>query len=188
MIWLGLFELAVAGEACPACEPRMALAAARDLPIGTIIGEADLVGVQALPSELPPDTMGQPEFVVGRVVRMRVLAGEWMREARLADADTSSLSTFVPPGMRAMALPIDAPAGVVPGSRVDLIWTSPGRPACQVLSVLPVLGVGVASPVLVLALTPEWVALVGPIDPAQLTVVGRNDGDVFTTDVIAPCD
>ena len=82
-----------------------------------------------------PDAIEQLQ---NSIVRSQFVAGEPIREVKLARPESGFLSAILPPGMRAIAVRISAQntAGgfILPGDRVDVIETvasssAPPRPA-----------------------------------------------------------
>jgi len=111
----------------------MAIVAARDLYQGITITEEDLYAL-----EIPAKYLGKvapagdayqsPEHVVGRIPRERILANEFIREERLADADEGiGLNAIIPRGMRAISINVDGGSAVSgflnPGNYVDVLVT-----------------------------------------------------------------
>jgi pilus assembly protein CpaB len=104
--------------------------AARDLYPGVAIDEADLYAVQMQPQYVPEGAFLDPEYVVGRIARERVLANEVVRGERLADATSNQgLNVMVPRGLRALSVSIRDGAGLAgflnPGNLVDVLVTVP---------------------------------------------------------------
>ncbi len=108
-------------------ETRDVVAAGRDLAVGEVISEGDLVTVRE-PVALGGDDpyYGSAAPVVGQLVSERILQGEPIRRERLDNGlglDDSTLEV----GTRAVTLRVDRAAGVgglvLPGSYVDVIVT-----------------------------------------------------------------
>ena len=94
-------------------ETVMAIVAARDLYQGITITEEDLFAVEIPPAYLHQDVYQSPEHVVGRIPRERILANEFIREERLADADEGiGLNAIIPRGMRAISINVDGGSAV----------------------------------------------------------------------------
>jgi len=102
--------------------------AARDLAVGTLIGEEDVRVVEWPGNALPAGyATGVPD-VVGRGVMTDVRMNEPLLETRLADrAGGGGMPILIPEGMRAVAVRVDeivAVAGfVTPGTRADVLLT-----------------------------------------------------------------
>jgi len=108
----------------PAVEaPGGVVVASRDLYPGVQITSDDLAHLALLPGHDPPSEALPVGQVVGQMPAERILAGEPVRAARLADHQRGvGLTAIVPRGMRALSLPVDVvPVGMVPGSYVDLV-------------------------------------------------------------------
>ena len=108
------------------------LVAQRALPAGTII-TPDAIGYQLWPEELVQNAYfleGEADVskLIGTVVRQTVTAGEPVTQGSLVrPGDRGFLAAALTPGMRAIAIPVNAKAGVAgfvfPGDRVDLVLT-----------------------------------------------------------------
>lgn len=100
--------------------------AAVDIPPGWTITK-DFLATRELPEEYIPDEVyRQADEVIGRVAMERVLAGEFLREERLADPEAGQgLAAIIPRGMRAMQVPIKSASAVSgflnPHNFVDII-------------------------------------------------------------------
>jgi len=115
-------------EASKPEETVMAIVAARDLYQGITITEEDLFAVEIPPEYLHEDVYQSPEHVVGRIPRERILANEFIREERLADADEGiGLNAIIPRGMRAISINVEGGSAVSgflnPGNYVDVLVT-----------------------------------------------------------------
>lgn len=124
------YEAQIAEASRPA-ETVTAIVAARDLYQGIPITEEDLFAV-AIPADyIHPEVYRSPEHVVGRIPRERILANEFVREERLADADEGyGLNAVIPRGQRAISINItdgSAVSGMLnPGNYVDMLVTIRG--------------------------------------------------------------
>ncbi len=98
-------------------EQRRVPVAATDLEVGARVGPGD-VAWSELPAALVPDGVAaEPE---GRTVTEPVVAGEVVLERRLSGAGGEGAAALVPPGGRALAVPVDASTpGLALGDRVD---------------------------------------------------------------------
>ncbi len=120
----------VQAAATPVAEPAVArvLAAARALPAGTLIGEADLTSLElsaAPEGSLPATATVQAEFR-GALVRRYVPRGTPItRDDVLHPGERGFLAAVLQPGMRAISIGVDAVTGagglVAPGDLVDLV-------------------------------------------------------------------
>lgn len=107
-------------------------AAARDLPIGTVLKETDLKWIQwpANAENAQLYVKGKTEFssLVGSVLREGFRADEQIVSAKLVQPRQQGfLAAILTPGMRAMTIPLTPSSGVAgfifPGDRVDVILT-----------------------------------------------------------------
>jgi len=113
-------------------EAAQVMVAARNLPVGTMIGELDIrKGPWSGP--LPPNAVLKKEDAIGRGVVASIYEGEPLLDSRLAAKGAGAgLSATIPPGMRAVAVRVNEVVGVagfvVPGQRVDVLvlGTPPG--------------------------------------------------------------
>lgn len=126
----------------PAPLPTVAVvAAARDLPGGTVLAADDLVRVE-LPEQLaPPAALHDPDAAVGRLVAGPVRAGEALTDVRLLGAALLPAGPEVAAPVR-VAEPATA-ALVRAGDVVDVLSASPdgGASATTVVSAVRVLSV-----------------------------------------------
>lgn len=114
--------------ATAAPETVTAIIARHDLYQGVTITEEDLYATQ-VPIDMLEDTVYRsPEHVIGRIPRERILAQEFVREERLADADEGiGLNAIIPRGQRAISININdgnALSGhLAPTNYVDVLVT-----------------------------------------------------------------
>ncbi len=108
------------------------MVAARDLPVGTLISDAD-VKIGEWSGPLPSNAVLKKEDALGRGVVASIYQGEPLLDARLAARGAGAgLSATIPPGMRGVAVRVNDVVGVagfvVPGQRVDILvlGTPPG--------------------------------------------------------------
>jgi pilus assembly protein CpaB len=179
--------------------------AARELVQGTTLGEEDVAIMQIPATFLPDSVFHLREDAFGRVPRERILEGEFIREERLADANSGvGLNAIIPRGMRAISINItdgSAVSGFLnPGNYVDVLVTIMDDDddrtektvtllqATKVLAVDGRLG-GTADsresgssavkPSVTLAVTPEQAELVAHSQiEGDVTLTLRNDIDV----------
>ncbi len=131
--------------------------AMRDLVVGNPISEEDVEVRAMIPGMVPIEGLFSTlEDIIGRTPRERVLAGEPIRDERIARPDQGiGLNAIVTPGKRAMTVATnteDAVAGLLqPGNYVDIIVTiKPEEPDAAsskwvtdtILQTLKVLAVG----------------------------------------------
>lgn len=103
--------------------------AARTLHPGFEITEEDVRLVDMPPHLAPADGEGSLHMLVGRIPAERILEGDPVREARLADFTAArGLAALIPEGLRAISLNLaNASAGsgfLLPGDRVDVQVTA----------------------------------------------------------------
>jgi len=113
---------APAGKAPPSVA---VVVAARDLAVGTLIGQADLKTV-AWFGPPPAGAALKGDALLNRGVVSPVYEGELVTEQRLAPIGSGGgLAATIPPGMRACAVKVNEVVGVagfvVPGMRVDVL-------------------------------------------------------------------
>jgi pilus assembly protein CpaB len=118
-----LFSSRMSAEVKPSTTQVMV--AARNMPVGTMIGETDLKA-GAWSGSLPAGAVLQKDDAIGRGVVAAIYEGEPISEARLAAKGAGAgLAATIPPGMRAVAIRVNDVVGVagfvVPGQRVDIL-------------------------------------------------------------------
>lgn len=101
------------------------VAAARDLPEGTLVKAEDLKMIEWT-GTAPPQSLLKTEDAIGRGVVGQMFAGEPVLSSRLAAKGAGAgLAAMIPKGMRAVAVRVNDITGVagfvVPGMHVDLI-------------------------------------------------------------------
>lgn len=116
----------------PIVTTKTVIAAAADLPVGTIVTANDL-GTTEIAGTLPPGVFTKRSDVIGRGVISPVYKGEAILNSRLAPKGAGGgLAATIPPGMRACAVRVDQVVGlagfVTPGKHVDVLisGTPPG--------------------------------------------------------------
>lgn len=178
--------------------------AARNLPIGTVVRDADLSTAEWLGS-LPRGAFVSKDAVLGRAVVSDLYQGEPVLDTRLAAAGSGGgLAATIKPGMRACAVRVDDVVGVagfvVPGMRVDVLVSGngPGVPQAggprvkTLLQNIEVLSAGsniqrgndgkpIQVPVVNLLVTPEQAELLSlASNQAKIQLVLRNPLDTET--------
>lgn len=109
----------------PIVKTTTVVAAANDLPIGTIITAHDL-GTTQIAGALPPGAITKASDAVGRGVISPIYKGEAILDSRLAAKGAGGgLAAVIPKGMRACAVRVDDVVGlagfVTPGKTVDVL-------------------------------------------------------------------
>ncbi len=102
--------------------------AARDLPLGTVVTDADVKLVRWPEEALPAGYVAARAPVLGRGTITAVRLNEPLLEGKLAPRQAGGgLAIAIPPGMRAMSVKVDEVVGVagfvLPGTRVDVVVT-----------------------------------------------------------------
>lgn len=185
--------------------PADVVVVTRGVPRGATI-PAEALAVVTMPSRfVPPGALRDPARAAGRVTAAEVAAGEVLTRLRLAGGGAGRVASTVPPGMRAVQLPVAAGAGVEPGDHVDVLATFGGGSAhtelvAEAVEVLGVrrdgggpLGAGAGALGLLVLVEPDEaetiafaatfatlsIALRGPADttdPAALTIPSGTSG------------
>lgn len=104
------------------------VAAAVDLPVGTLLTEEKLTLVSVGADNLPPGYFTDKQKVLNRGVVVPMVANEVMLDSKLApEGAGAGLSTVIPEGMRGVSVKVDEVIGVagfvLPGTRVDVLVT-----------------------------------------------------------------
>jgi pilus assembly protein CpaB len=104
--------------------------ATSDLIVGQQLQAENLSKSEIQTPEKPIDYVTNPADLVGRVLVKPVLKGQLIKESDMAPRGTTgSLPSLIPPGMRAMTIPVDegnSQAGMLmPGCHVDVVGTFP---------------------------------------------------------------
>lgn len=113
-------------------ETRPVVLASRDLSLGQVLEEADLMVVEWPANAVPAGYAGSVQELVGRSLMTNVQTHEAVLVTKLADAGLLGMIPLIPAGMRAMSVKVDEVVGVAgfvtPQTRVDviLIMTPPG--------------------------------------------------------------
>jgi pilus assembly protein CpaB len=106
--------------------PLTVVAAAQDVTRGTVLTE-EALEVVTMPSRFaPPGAMRELARAMGRIVIADIAAGEIITRLRLAGTGSGPTASLVPPGMRAVQVPVAGAVGVKPGDLVDVIATFGG--------------------------------------------------------------
>ena len=123
-------------QAAPTMETDDVLVATRDLPVGTVLGDADMT-FQAWPhASVSPAAIRKTDSptiladIKGSIARANFLGGEPLRRDKLVKGTNSGyLSAILPSGQRAVAISIDthgsnsAGGFILPNDHVDVIRT-----------------------------------------------------------------
>ncbi|MGA2206835.1 MAG: Flp pilus assembly protein CpaB [Terracidiphilus sp.] len=124
------------GGAKPVATMRV-VAAARDIPLGSVLTAADLA-TMTLAGTPPKGAIMKPEDAIGRGVITQIAQGEPILDSQLAGLGSGGgLAPTIPQGMRACAVRVDEVVGVsgfvIPGMHVDVLVSGnpPGAAAEQ---------------------------------------------------------
>ncbi|HUX43806.1 MAG TPA: Flp pilus assembly protein CpaB [Terracidiphilus sp.] len=101
------------------------VAAAKNIPLGTVLAAADLTSIQIV-GQAPQGAILDPKNAIGRGVISPIYTGEPVLTNRLAPLGSGGgLAATIPTGMRAIAVKVDQVVGVAgfvtPGMRVDVL-------------------------------------------------------------------
>lgn len=107
---------------------RSVVVAKMPVPAGTALS-ASMLEIRAVPeADILPGTPSELSAAVGKTTRYPLVAGEQVSSSKLVSsraADSEGLAFSVPPGLRAVAVPINEVRGagglIVPGDRVDVM-------------------------------------------------------------------
>ena len=106
--------------------PASLVAAVEDVARGDVLTE-EMLELVTLPSRFaPPGAMRDVARAAGRIAIADIAAGEVVTTLRLAGTDSGPTASLVPPGMRAVQVPVADAVGVKPGDLVDVIATFGG--------------------------------------------------------------
>jgi pilus assembly protein CpaB len=188
------------------------LVAARDLQAEESL-TPDLVAVKKVPkSDLPAGSVGSYKDVEGRWVKLPILAGEPIVDAKLAPkGEAPGLLGRIPPGFRAFAVEVNEQSGVsgfiLPDYHVDVVLarskdtsTAGSEPRAEtILQDILVLAAGTATArtddksievrTVTLAVTPEQVALLVAAraeGSLSLSLRGQNSHEIVETPAPLP--
>jgi len=113
-----------------AAQPKHAqvVVAARDLPVGSVLGERDLKSIEWVGGAVPPGFIGTPQQALARGLIVSVAENEPILEGKLAAQGAGGgLPVIIDPGMRALSIAVDQIVGVagfvLPTTRVDVLLT-----------------------------------------------------------------
>jgi pilus assembly protein CpaB len=125
----------------PLLAPKLAtvtvMMAATELPRGTAITPEMLTAAEWPKEKVPAGVITSANEAVGRTVVIPLLQGEPVLGPKLADSDAGrGVAPLVTPGMRAFTVMTPTLASgvaglVLPGNKVDLLWTATSNPGQQ---------------------------------------------------------
>lgn len=101
------------------------VAAAKDIPLGSVLTSANLT-TMSVTGSAPKGAILKPEDAIGRGAVSEIYQGEPVLDSRLAGLGSGGgLAPTIPEGMRACAVRVDEVVGVagfvIPGMRVDVL-------------------------------------------------------------------
>lgn len=143
--WLsaaGLTWFVYATTKAPKSEARTAVyAPVRDLPVGALIHKSDIKQVTVASKDLPKGALTDERMVVNRVVLYPFSANQPLIDMSLSRVGAAEgLPATIPEGYRAISVQINDVSGVagliLPGSRVDVMFTRPGTMAEAISSMI----------------------------------------------------
>jgi Flp pilus assembly protein CpaB len=102
-------------------EPRTAVVARHDLPIGTTIDARDVTTRQVHSSQVPPGVLRDVDDAIGRVVTVAALRDSFVATRNLAPRHRSGLDGAIPAGMRALRIVVSDAIEPRIGAAVDVI-------------------------------------------------------------------
>jgi Flp pilus assembly protein CpaB len=103
--------------------PRGAVIATRDLTLGVAVRADDLRVRKVHASQLPPGVLSSIGNVVGRVVTVPVLRGDFVSTRHLAPRRRTGVDGAIPPGMRAVRILVSGTIRPRAGAAVDVLAT-----------------------------------------------------------------
>jgi pilus assembly protein CpaB len=117
------------------------VAAARDMPAGTLLRKGDLMVVHMRQGDAPRTAILDEKLALDRPLLFPVTANEPLTSSRIASAKgIEGLSSTIEVGMRAIAIPINDASGVAgliqPRAHVDVLFTKAGQMSDAVTTTL----------------------------------------------------
>jgi pilus assembly protein CpaB len=108
------------------------MAAAADLPVGTLLKKGDLKAVRMPEHDVPKRAVFHDKEALGRVLLYPMTANEPLTLAKLSNPTSAEgISSTIDAGYRAVSVQVtdaSSVAGLIqPGSRVDVLFTRPGN-------------------------------------------------------------
>jgi Flp pilus assembly protein CpaB len=125
---------------------RTVAVATRAVDVGTVLRPADVSEERVPAAFLPEGPVGSASDAVGRTVVVPLFRGAPLLRGQLAPWGLQGVAALLPPGRRAVAVPIgDATPKLRPGDVVDVLATfesEGGEPTVEVAVGAPVVDVG----------------------------------------------
>jgi pilus assembly protein CpaB len=125
----------------PHAEKTVAVvAAARDIPAGTMLKKKDLIRLNLREKELPAAALTDENMAINHPLLLPVSAGELITKPRLGLGGIEGLPATIEIGKRAVSVPINDASGVAglipPRAHVDVLFTRPGSATEAVTSTI----------------------------------------------------
>jgi Flp pilus assembly protein CpaB len=102
-------------------DPRAAVVARHDLPVGTTIDARDVTTRQVHTSQVPHEVLRHVDDAIGRVVTVTALRGSFVAARNLAPRRRTGLDGAIPAGMRALRIVVSDAIQPRVGAAVDVI-------------------------------------------------------------------
>lgn len=117
------------------------MAAARDLPVGTLLRNSDLKRVQVAEKDVPKGALFTEKEALSRVLIYPASLNEALTRSKVSEPTAAEgIPSTIDPGYRAVSVQITDSSGVAglvqPGSRVDVLFTRPGNMAEAITSTI----------------------------------------------------
>jgi pilus assembly protein CpaB len=138
----GLTWFLYANTVVPKAEKKfVVLAAARDLPVGSMLKKSDLRRVSLGTRDVPKGAVTTEREALNRVVLYPVSVNEPLLLSKLSNTTSAEgVAATIEPGYRAVSVQItdvSAVSGLIqPGSHVDILFTRPGSMAEAITSTI----------------------------------------------------
>jgi pilus assembly protein CpaB len=111
----------------PAIGPSVPVVTAeRDLVRGTTLTPEMLTASDVPSAYAPPGAIDRVQDAVGHTLVSDVATGEAITRTRIGSEHAGPIASLIPPGMRAVAVPVTAAGDIVVGDHVDLLATFGG--------------------------------------------------------------
>jgi pilus assembly protein CpaB len=109
------------------------VAAARDIPAGTLLRKGDLTTIAIRDKEIPGHAVLDPKLAINHALLLPVSANEPITTPKLGATGIEGLPAVIDIGMRAVTIPITDSTGVAglipPRAHVDVLFTRTGNPS-----------------------------------------------------------
>jgi pilus assembly protein CpaB len=116
------------------------VAAARDMPAGTLLRKADIKMISLRASDMPRTAIVNEQSAINRPLLLPVTAGDMITLGKVGAAGIEGLPAIIEMGKRAVTVPINDTSGVAgmipPRAHVDVLFTRPGSASEAVTSTI----------------------------------------------------